>query len=97
MDRIPLLTDFNEHNTQCDDETGYETEKAIGLFEQKDTHKDGKEGSALPDPGGIADICDLQTETIGNVGEEKKSPSQEDAEGVMPVAMERTAPDALVD
>jgi hypothetical protein len=41
----------------------------------------------LPDAGCITDVCGLQTETVGNVGEEKKDASQEDAEGVMPETM----------
>jgi hypothetical protein len=92
----PLLTDLDEHDTQCDDETGHETEKAIGLFEQKDTHKDRKKGRALPDAGCITDVCCLQAETVGNVGEKKEKPSQEDFERIIPVAMQCTAPDAFV-
>jgi hypothetical protein len=64
----PLLTDLDEYYTCGDDETRQETERAIGFFEQKGTHKDGKEGSALPGAGSIADVCDLQSETVGNVG-----------------------------
>ena len=74
MYRLQYLTDLDEHNTKGDDETGQETESTIGFFEQKDTHKDGKEGSALPDAGGITDVCGLQTETVGNVGEKKENP-----------------------
>jgi hypothetical protein len=94
--RLCHLTDLDEHDTQGDDETGYETEKTIGFFEQKDTHKDGKEGSALPDAGCITDVCGLQAETVGNVGKEKEKPSQEYAEGVVPVAMQCTLPGAFV-
>ena len=83
----PYLSDLDEHNTQGNDEAGQETEKTIGFFEHKDTHKDGKEGSALPDAGCITDVCDLQAETVGNVGEEKQNPSQKNAEEVMPVAI----------
>ena len=68
--RASHLADLDEHNACCDDEAGQKTEKTIGFFEQKDTHEDGKEGGALPDAGCITDVCDLQTETVGNVGEE---------------------------
>jgi hypothetical protein len=92
-----ILTDLDEYNAQGNDETGQETEKAIGFFEKKDTHKDGKEGSALSGAGSIADVGNCQTETVGNVGEEEESPSQEDAEGVIFVAVECTMPDAFVE
>ena len=71
-----VRTDLYECNAQGDDETGQKPKKARGLFKQKDTHKNGEQGSALPDSGSINYLCDLKAETVRNVGEEKENPTQ---------------------
>lgn len=96
LDGKELLTDLYECNAQGDDETGQKPKKAIGLFKQKDTHKNGEQGSALPDAGSITYLCDLKSETVRNVGEEKENPTQKHSVRIMSVAMQCTAPDAAV-
>ena len=91
-----LLTDLYECNAQGDDETGQKPKKAIGLFKQKDPHQNGEQGSTLPDAGSITYLCDLQAETVRNVGEEKENPTQKHSVRIMSVAMQCTAPDAAV-
>ena len=91
------LTDFDERNTHGDQHTGYEPEKAITFFEQKNAHKDGKEGSALSDADGITDIGGFQSKTVGDMRKKKENPPQQDTVGVNSVAIKRTASDTLVE